>query len=140
MWSVKHVVEEDQNNCSNEDAYLILSLSNSTMILKTGEEIEEIGNNEEVGFYLTGPTLSSGNLFEGRRIVQIFKLGVRLLNGCEIIQELVLEDDIDVGGLGVKNNVTIVSIDILDPFVILLLSNGIQFILLQLKKFECKNI
>lgn len=55
---------------------------------------------------------------------QVFREGVRLLSGPEVVQELVLRDDMEVGGLEVPTSVSITSVDLLDPFIILLLSNG----------------
>ena len=41
-----------------EHAYLILSTSDNTMILQTGEEINELDSS---GFYSAGPTVFAGN-------------------------------------------------------------------------------
>ncbi|CAK4334628.1 unnamed protein product [Aphanomyces euteiches] len=123
--------------------YLILSMKSKTMVLKAGDDTLPL---ESSGLFVEGPTLAAANILGNQRIVQVYKqgtteytfvveeilnsivVGVRLLEetndtlGCT--QELLLEDAIDCDGLGVDPSVGIVSVDILDPYVILLLSDG----------------
>ncbi|CAK4134088.1 unnamed protein product [Aphanomyces euteiches] len=105
--------------------YLILSMKSKTMVLKAGDDTLPL---ESSGLFVEGPTLAAANILGNQRIVQVYKQGVRLLEetndtlGCT--QELLLEDAIDCDGLGVDPSVGIVSVDILDPYVILLLSDG----------------
>ncbi|CAK4733119.1 unnamed protein product [Aphanomyces euteiches] len=105
--------------------YLILSMKSKTMVLKAGDDTLPL---ESSGLFVEGPTLAAANILGNQRIVQVYKQGVRLLEetndtlGCT--QELLLEDAIDCDGLGVDPFVGIVSVDILDPYVILLLSDG----------------
>ena len=49
-------------------------------ILQTGQEIMELDTS---GFATQGPTIFAGNIGDGRYIVQVSPLGVRLLEGGE---------------------------------------------------------
>ncbi|RLO07627.1 hypothetical protein DYB28_003104, partial [Aphanomyces astaci] len=106
--------------------YLILSMKSRTMVLKAGDETLPL---DASGLFVDGPTLAASNILNNQRIVQVYKQGVRLLeeanNTLECTQEIPLDGDIDCGGLGVEvPAVGIVSVDILDPYVLLLLSDG----------------
>ncbi|OQR95251.1 hypothetical protein ACHHYP_00170 [Achlya hypogyna] len=109
--------------------FVVLSLKNKTMILKTGEEMEPLEDDATTGMFLEGPTLAMANLLAHRRIVQVFKHGLRLLEetdagALECTQEIPLEDALDCGGLGVGEDVGVVAVDVLDPYLVLLLSDG----------------
>ena len=51
-----------------EHAYLLLSRSDSTMVLQTGQEIAELDSS---GFATQTPTVYAGNLGGGNYIVQV---------------------------------------------------------------------
>ena len=51
-----------------EHAYLLLSRSDSTMVLQTGQEIAELDSS---GFATQTPTVYAGNLGDGNYIVQV---------------------------------------------------------------------
>ena len=57
MWTI--IGKSSQVNDTLGHAFLILSKSDSTMVLQTGEEINELANS---GFYTDGPTVFCGNL------------------------------------------------------------------------------
>lgn len=74
MWTVV-----GQNNSSVDDgddddkltgghAFLILSRADSTMILQTGQEINEL---DQSGFFTQGPTIYCGNMGSDKYIVQV---------------------------------------------------------------------
>ena len=52
----------------NEHTYLLLSRSDSTMVLQTGQEIAEL---ESSGFATQTPTVCAGNLGGGDYILQV---------------------------------------------------------------------
>ncbi|KAF0694846.1 Aste57867_14310 [Aphanomyces stellatus] len=110
---------------SSYHGYLILSMKSRTMVLKAGDETLPL---ESSGLFVEGPTLAASNVLKNQRIIQVYKQGVRLLeesnDTLDCTQEIPLEGDIDCGGLGVPPSVGIVSVDILDPFVLILLSDG----------------
>lgn len=104
---------EDSNH-----AYMILTQENSTMVLQTGQEINEIQN---TGFTCNLPTIYVGNVGQNRFIVQVTTKSVRLLQGIRIIQNI----PIDVGH-------PITTVSIADPYVCLRSENG-QVITLALR-------
>ncbi|GLD92415.1 hypothetical protein PINS_up000948 [Pythium insidiosum] len=157
MWTVASSLESDspgdQNPKRRYNAYLILSVAQRTMVLKTGEDMEPLEANS--GFYTSGPTLAAANLFGHQRIVQVFKQGVRVMmevpvekssdekpeNDAEeaggsdsdegpqvrlvCTQEVSLDGDIESGGMNVDSStVSIVSVDVIDPYILVLLTDG----------------
>ena len=71
-----------------EHAFLILSRNESSMILQTGQEINELDSS---GFYTTGPTVFSGNLGSNQYIVQVTKDSVLLLKDSDLVQTVPLD-------------------------------------------------
>ena len=130
MWTVKTGTKEEDHSKegvdpSDADAYLILSMGSTTMILSTaGDEMELVEDAE--GFFTAGATLCAGNLFCNERVVQVYRSGIRILQGLKCTQELTTEDSVEDGGLGMGNvpGLIITLVDILDPYVLLALSDG----------------
>eukprot|EP00092_Neocalanus_flemingeri_P020040 GFUD01021700.1.p1 GENE.GFUD01021700.1~~GFUD01021700.1.p1 ORF type:complete len:1406 (+),score=514.90 GFUD01021700.1:53-4270(+) len=73
-----------------EHAFLILSRNESSMILQTGQEINELDSS---GFYTTGPTVFSGNLGSNQFIVQVTHDSVLLLKDSDLVQTVPLDLD-----------------------------------------------
>ncbi|KAJ0404451.1 hypothetical protein ATCC90586_001955 [Pythium insidiosum] len=118
----------------------------------TGEDMEPLEASS--GFYTSGPTLAAANLFGHHRIVQVFKQGVRVMmevaeeqnvkqenesdepaegsdtdSGPQVrlvcTQEVSLDGDIESGGMNVDSStVGIVSVDVIDPYILVLLTDG----------------
>nr|CAH7722934.1 unnamed protein product [Callosobruchus chinensis] len=111
MWTVR----------SGEDkhAFLILSQEDGTMVLQTGQEINEIDN---TGFATNGPTVYAGNLGNNRYIVQVTTVAVRLLQGVNQLQHVPM----DLGS-------PIVHVSSADPFISLMTTDG-QVITLMLRE------
>ena len=111
---------------SNVDAYhtyLILSTVDSTMILETKEELEVV--TDKVNFVTDFPTICAGNLFANSKIVQVYKKGIRVLNGGQVAQDI--SCDAILAKLNPKEkdpNVAIKGACVCDPFVLVLLSEG----------------
>ncbi|TDH71369.1 hypothetical protein CCR75_006593 [Bremia lactucae] len=147
MWTVSSslALEPTSTDGRRYNAYLILSVAHRTMVLRTGEGMEPLEDNS--GFYTSGPTLAAANLFQHQRIVQIFKQGARVMmevldddvlnNGDKTAlddnvrvklvctQEITLEGDVESGGMNVDTSkVGIVSVDVVDPYILLLLTDG----------------
>nr|CCA24259.1 conserved hypothetical protein [Albugo laibachii Nc14] len=147
MWTVVGMSSDvpESQVTRRYDSYLILSVAQRTMILRTGEEMEPL--EDDSGFYTCGPTLCATNLFSQRRIVQVFKQGVRVMQQASIpaseakeddegtqdvpltrlvcTQEIPFAGDIESGGMNVDTaNVGIVSVDTIDPYILLLLTDG----------------
>ncbi|RLN10385.1 hypothetical protein BBJ28_00017564 [Nothophytophthora sp. Chile5] len=161
MWTVSSSLPSAEKSSDGRiyNSYLILSVAQRTMVLRTGEGMEPLEDNS--GFYTSGPTLAAANLFNKQRIVQIFKQGARVMlevpveeetvNGNDkaeeaksnedeegeededdgpkvklvCTQEITLEGDVESGGMNVDTaSVGIVSVDVIDPYILLLLTDG----------------
>ena len=117
-----------------EHAYLILSRAESSMILETGQEINEL---ESSGFLTSSPTvfagtnitpclcllmlIIAGNLGSNKYVVQVTRDSVLLLQNSELLQTLKLELDSDL-----------VTASCSDPHLAVLASNG-EVTILQLE-------
>ncbi|XP_046747052.1 cleavage and polyadenylation specificity factor subunit 1 isoform X3 [Diprion similis] len=122
MWTVIGAVNIDEQAKAEADgthAFLILSHEDSTMILQTGQEINEV---DQSGFSTQGTTVFAGNLGANKYIVQVTQLGVRLMQGLEQIQHIPMD-------LGCP----IVHASCADPYITLLSEDG-QVMLLTLKE------
>ena len=146
MWTVIGPQSDSGPTQAEDDishAFLILSQKDSTMILQTGQEINEVDHS---GFNTQGPTIFAGNLASNKYIVQVgdeyffnlflkstkyfitiivfqvSKAGVRLLRGLEQIQHIPL----DLGS-------SVVHASTADPYVALLTEDG-QVVLLTLRE------
>lgn len=121
MWTVIGAVNDDLEKAETDGvhAFLILSHEDSTMILRTGQEINEV---DQSGFSTQGTTVFAGNLGGNKYIIQVTQNGVRLMIGTEQIQHMPM----DFG-------CPIVYASCADPYVVLLTEDG-QVILLTLKE------
>ncbi|DAZ99895.1 TPA: hypothetical protein N0F65_011818 [Lagenidium giganteum] len=161
MWTVSSSLPSAKTSSDGRayNSYLILSVAQRTMVLRTGEGMEPL--EEDSGFYTSGPTLAAANLFGRQRIVQVFKQGARVMaevpaeesagdgeNAAEraggdakddeedeeddlpkvnlmCTQEITLEGDVECGGMDVDtSSVGIVSVDVMDPYILVLLTDG----------------
>ncbi|XP_064466494.1 cleavage and polyadenylation specificity factor subunit 1-like [Ornithodoros turicata] len=97
----------------NTHSYLILSRTDSSMILQTGQEINELDHS---GFSTQSPTVFAGNLGgDGRSyVLQVCPMGVRLLDGTRQLQHIPL----DVGS-------PIVTGSLADPHVLIRSRDGL---------------
>ncbi|XP_012228183.1 cleavage and polyadenylation specificity factor subunit 1 isoform X1 [Linepithema humile] len=124
MWTVIGTLNSDEQiktEAEGSHAFLILSQEDSTMILQTGQEINEV---DQSGFSTQGSTVFAGNLGANRYIVQVTQMGVRLLQGIEQVQHM----PIDLG-------CPIVHASCADPYVALLSEDG-QVMLLTLREIR----
>ncbi|KAF2073762.1 hypothetical protein CYY_004931 [Polysphondylium violaceum] len=84
--------------------YLFLSLNDNTLVFQTGDQLKEVVK-------LNTETLDVGNVFGKKRIVQVHSSGIKLFSGhSTITQEITTK--------------SIKSSFILDPFVLLLFTDG----------------
>uniref|UniRef100_A0A1A9V1N0 Cleavage and polyadenylation specificity factor subunit 1 n=1 Tax=Glossina austeni TaxID=7395 RepID=A0A1A9V1N0_GLOAU len=109
VWTVFDDVSKKTIRQDHHD-FMILSQRSSTLVLQTGEEINEI---ENTGFSCQQPTIFVGNLGQNRFIVQVTTRSVRLLQGRRLIQNV----PIDEGG-------PVVQVSIIDPYVCLRVLHG----------------
>ncbi|XP_017784844.1 PREDICTED: cleavage and polyadenylation specificity factor subunit 1 isoform X1 [Nicrophorus vespilloides] len=111
MWTV---LGHDDNH-----AFLILSQEEGTMILQTGQEINEVDN---TGFATDGPTVFAGNLGNNKYIVQVTMNAIRLMLGTGRLQFIPLD-----------LNSPIIHASTADPFISILTADG-QVITLMLRE------
>ncbi|XP_043282051.1 cleavage and polyadenylation specificity factor subunit 1 isoform X2 [Venturia canescens] len=122
MWTVigaPNVETQTKGENEGQHSFLILSHEDSTMVLQTGQEINEV---EQSGFSTQGTTIFAGNLGANRYIVQVTQMGVRLMQGVEQIQHMPMD-------LGCP----IIHASCADPYVTLLTEDG-QVMLLTLRE------
>ncbi len=111
MWTVHGGgQEEDTKDDPAGHAFLILSRPDSTMVLQTGQEINEL---DRSGFHTAGPTVLCGNVGDGKMVVQVCHRSARLLRGSELVQEV---------ELGLRDDVARASL--MDPHVLLVSASG----------------
>ncbi|KAL6046955.1 mRNA cleavage and polyadenylation factor subunit [Balamuthia mandrillaris] len=90
-------------------SYLVLSREDKTIVLASGEQLDEISNRVDVN--VGGPTLAVGNLFAGTTIAQVHPNGVILLNAeLQAMQRISLREDV-------------LDCSILDPWVLLVMAD-----------------
>nr|DAD18663.1 TPA_asm: hypothetical protein HUJ06_020126 [Nelumbo nucifera] len=129
IWTVYHKNTRGHNSDSSkmvsEDdeyhAYLIISLESRTMVLETADLLGEV--TETVEYYVLGSTVTAGNLFGRRRVVQIFARGARVLDGSYMTQDISLGSP-NPGSSSGSDNLTVSSASIADPYVLLRMSDG----------------
>ncbi|XP_077446808.1 cleavage and polyadenylation specificity factor subunit 1 [Stigmatopora argus] len=107
--------EEQKKDASAEDdakrhGFLILSREDSTMILKTGQEIMELDTS---GFATQGTTVFAGNIGDNKYIIQVSPMGIRLLEGVTQLHFI----PVDLGS-------PIVHCSVADPFVVIMTAEG----------------
>ncbi|KAL0860312.1 hypothetical protein ABMA27_009720 [Loxostege sticticalis] len=94
MWTVIGEPTESQGtrdvhkDMEGSHAYLILTQDDSSMILQTGQEINEVDNS---GFMTGSPTVFAGNLGNNRFMVQVTTTAIRLVKNGTHIQSIQFE-------------------------------------------------
>ncbi|KAL0359011.1 UNVERIFIED_CONTAM: Cleavage and polyadenylation specificity factor subunit [Sesamum angustifolium] len=126
IWTVYHKNSRSDSSkgAADEDeyhAYLIISLENRTMVLRTANNLEEV--TENVDYYVQGSTIAAGNLFGRRRVIQIYARGARILDGAFMTQELTFKSSNSEAGAG-SDGTIVSSVSIADPYVLLRMVDG----------------
>lgn len=129
IWTVYHKSSHSHNSDASkmaiEDdeyhAYLIISLESRTMVLETADLLGEV--TETVDYYVQGSTMAAGNLFGRRRVIQVFARGARILDGSFMTQDVSFgAPNIESGSA--SESLTVSSVSIVDPYVLLRMSDG----------------
>ncbi|KAK9877151.1 hypothetical protein WA026_016894 [Henosepilachna vigintioctopunctata] len=109
-------------NGGDRHAFLLLGREEDTLVLQTGQEIDEISNS---GFAVDCPSVYAGNLGHNKYIVQVTTSSVRLLKGPVQIQHIPL----NLGS-------AVVFATSADPYISLLTTDGqvITFMLRESKQ------
>ena len=92
MWTVCSSSDNDSSTREEEHAFLLLSRRESSMVLQTGQEINELDSS---GFCTTSATVFAGNLGDNQYIVQVMPESVRLLKHTELLQTVQLHALLD---------------------------------------------
>lgn len=110
---VEEVLEETVADVADLHSYLLLSTSTSTVVMKTGDDLEQVAKGV-VDFLTDVGTLAAGNVLGQAAIVQVHSRGVRLLQDARVsaVHDLV------------SGSPAISSAHVADPYVMLLLANG----------------
>ncbi|XP_047036526.1 cleavage and polyadenylation specificity factor subunit 1 isoform X2 [Helicoverpa zea] len=88
MWSVLGEGTEGSREADGTHAYLILTQEDGSMVLQTGQEINEVDNS---GFMTGSPTIFAGNLGNNKFMVQVTTTGIRLIKNGVQLQSVQLE-------------------------------------------------
>uniref|UniRef100_A0A2A4JWZ2 Cleavage/polyadenylation specificity factor A subunit C-terminal domain-containing protein n=1 Tax=Heliothis virescens TaxID=7102 RepID=A0A2A4JWZ2_HELVI len=88
MWSVLGEGTEGTREADGTHAYLILTQEDGSMVLQTGQEINEVDNS---GFMTGSPTIFAGNLGNNKFMVQVTTTGIRLIKNGVQLQSVQLE-------------------------------------------------
>lgn len=112
VWAV-HQRKKNEGR-DEKHAYLLLGFKNSTKILSTGGELQEV--TEKVQFIADERTIGAGSIHQDRYVVQVYPQGLRLLEeGCVL-------QDVSIGDM--FEGECIIKVDIRDPYISLLLSEN----------------
>lgn len=84
-------------------AFMVLSQESTTMVLQTGDEINEV---ENTGFCGNQTTIHVGNIGNNHYIAQILSHSIRLLQGPRMLQNIQIDSDS-----------AIVQVSICDPYI-----------------------
>ena len=130
-WTVTHGggggEEEEGGDAATRESFLLLTTPERTVVLDStfGGQLDELSA-ETSPFYMAGATLDIGRLVGGRCAAQIYGDGVRLIDlaAGACVCEMLLDDALDAGGIGAAPGVAIVAASVVDPHVLLLLSDG----------------
>lgn len=99
-------------------AYMVLSLEQSTMVLETGTELNEV--TDSVEFSTHCPTITMGNVARHSRIVQVCPGVVSLMKHRKCIQR----EPVDGKAIKADHGTTVKLAAVQDPFVLIMLSLG----------------
>ncbi|XP_047519601.1 cleavage and polyadenylation specificity factor subunit 1 [Pieris napi] len=92
MWTVigeqTEVLRDAHRDMEGTHAYMILAQEDSSMILQTGQEINEVDSS---GFMTSAPTIFAGNLGNNKFMVQVTTVAIRLIKNGVLIQSISLD-------------------------------------------------
>ncbi|KAL6004779.1 hypothetical protein ACLOJK_005335 [Asimina triloba] len=89
------------------------------VVLETAEFLGEV--TESVDYYVQGSTITAGNLFGRRRVVQVFARGARILDGAYMTQDLSFGPPNSESS---SESTVVLSASIADPYILLRMSDG----------------
>lgn len=136
------------NSNTEFHSLLLLSKLESTMMLETGEELQEI--TDRVQYVVNQPTIDAGNVLNKEKIVQVYRDGIRILNGVYLDKEILVNNKSETNDTETKlsmsdsngdtPNLHIYSSSIEDPFIAVVLSDKSLRLYKVQRKFETSQI
>ena len=116
-WAVRHSPGGAGGAAAAPHSYVLLSAGGGTRVLATpGDELEDITETTE--FATDTATIAAGAVWGGRRLVQAFPQGLRVLTGEALAQEVWARELSSVPGAALA------AADIQDRFVVARLTDG----------------
>ncbi|XP_072946288.1 cleavage and polyadenylation specificity factor subunit 1 [Epargyreus clarus] len=92
MWTIigesPELSRDVHKDMEGTHAYMILTQEDSSMILQTGQEINEVDNS---GFMTNSPTVFAGNLGNNKFMVQVTTTTIRLVRNGVLLQSISLD-------------------------------------------------
>ncbi|CAH2098493.1 unnamed protein product [Euphydryas editha] len=90
MWTVigESETRDAHRDMDGSHAYLLLAQDDCTMVLQTGQEINEVDNS---GFMTSAPTVFAGNLGNNKFMVQVTTCAIRLVRNGVLVQSISLD-------------------------------------------------
>ena len=116
LWTLHHRKQGAREEREPFHKHLLLSMKSSTMVMETGEELQEVS--ASLQFITDRATLAASNFFGHFCSVQITETTVRVLKEGMKVQDVSLED------MDAPKGSAIASAQILDPYIMVRLSDG----------------
>lgn len=116
LWTLHNRKEGSKEERDPFHEHLLLSMNTSTMIMETGEELQEVSASLE--FITDKATLAASNIFGYYCSVQVTEDVIRVLKDGMKHQDLALED------IDAPKGARIATAQILDPYIVIRLSDG----------------
>ncbi|GLC77555.1 hypothetical protein PLESTF_001954700, partial [Pleodorina starrii] len=116
-------------------AYLLITLGRAkTMVLRCTDGLDDVTSSPECEFLVDQPTIAAGNLFHNAVIVQACPMGLRVLEGMSLVQDMPVTDFQMLGPLAAARQAgaaapAITYMQTADPYVLVGLSNGTAVLL-----------
>lgn len=138
VWVLPSVPEDDDMTGNGPTAdglsgFMVVAAQDRTLVIRyQGQRFVQMPEPEDVGFKGTAPTHALGAVGGGRGLVQVYggeQPGLRLVWDGQAANEMVMQDERDIGGLGLSAEQRVASVSFQDPFILLVLSDGTLVVL-----------
>lgn len=128
--SVPEEAEDGLVTADGLSGFIIVAMEHKTLVIRyQGQRFVQVAEPEDIGFNGLVPTIGLGAVGGGRGIVQVYggqEPGLRLVWDGAAANEMMVYDDRDIGGLGLdrEGQQVVKQVSFLDPFILLVLSDG----------------
>ena len=108
LWSILVSHRDVEADPQGFHKFLVISREASTMILELGEELREL---EKSSFYVSGPTIHAGSIWNQECIIQVYASGIRLLDArCALLQEVPLDKEFYITACSVAGDFALIQL------------------------------